>query len=421
MSADGHFDPIEELLRRYHSEEVARAKRDIDTSFSVRSRVAARSRARVRGLSAAGLAAVTLLVVGALAASTLLRPPVPGPTPTPTASTSPSTSPSTPLQSPTPAPQTDRQRAQAIADRLIEQGAATGGRATAAGYVRVKLSVYGKLANPAGPTLLPTPQSGDDLLVVEVDGWFPAPRGFESPNPVATSGTATNITLAWDLRLERQIDVRFGFDPESSEVPGASPVLGHHMTSLTSFGTDLVPLAIVKSDGSPERRQAELLVEQLLATSKGQALAAGYMAMTYGELEASRLFCGGGGASPQSITRPCPTRAGASATATGSPNVDASDRVLVVELDGAFWGGPGYSRPKPGVTSPPRPADRYAGIGPLPLATSFDGLAVFYDMTTGTQIGQTVLVGKAPGMWFLEAAGEPTVLWDWTGWRPSPS
>jgi hypothetical protein len=372
--------------------------------------------------------AVAALVVAVLAAATIVRPFGPGsnasPTPAPSVTLPASpTTPSTPSASPTAQPLTNRQRAQAIADQVIRQGQETGGRATAAGYVEVDLSFYGTRVNPPNPDLSPAPQWGDDLLVVEVDGWFPAARGLESPGPAATSATATNITVAWDLKLQTQIDVRFGFDPLSSEVPGASPRLGHHMTTLTTFGTDMVPLSVLPPDNSPERQQAERIVVEFEAMQEhGNSYAVGYLVTTLGQYRASGvLWCHV--MVPESKARPCAlSSAAADAWPSTSPKAQlaASDKVVVVEIDGYFWGG-GYSRPEAGSAAPAWPADRFGSSGPFRRAAVINGGIVAYDLTAGVKVGETLLVGKAPGLWAISMAGTPIVLWDWTSWRVNPS
>ena len=104
----------------------------------------------------------------------------------------------------------------------------------AAAYVETTFGEYaGSLPDTNG---LPKVGAKDDILVVEVEGWFPGAH----PAPPLTSGTATSLMWAYDLTAGIDIGRYDSFDPASPDQPNASASAGRRFSELRQFGVPTI-------------------------------------------------------------------------------------------------------------------------------------------------------------------------------------
>ena len=218
MSDDSADDAqVIAILRHHHAAELSRAQ--LDASGSGEYTFSRVNGVRIHTPAGIGVAALAATIVVALViAPIVLRSAGSGPGAGVAASAAPSVSTAT--------------FAQQLADGLV--GGQRNGRAVAAAYVETTFGEYaGSLPDTNG---LPKVGAKDDILVVEVEGWFPGAH----PAPPLTSGTATSLMWAYDLTAGIDIGRYDSFDPASPDQPNASASAGRRFSELRQFGVPTI-------------------------------------------------------------------------------------------------------------------------------------------------------------------------------------
>jgi hypothetical protein len=217
-------DPTEEFERRFKIELPRQADElvgDYDPSTVALEVIHAKAAGKQRWLVVAGtIGAAALLTVGAMAV--LQRP---------DASHAGDT-----ISSPSQADASADVRAQA--QKLLDGLLGTHpGNAAAAAYVTTTYKGYA-----ATPDALPIegPSPSDPILVVTVEGWFPASHscGF-----MVTACFDTGIELVYDIAMDKTIHVSYFYDPNVADDPLATRPLGARFVDLRQWG-DPVPLQL---------------------------------------------------------------------------------------------------------------------------------------------------------------------------------
>jgi hypothetical protein len=108
-----------------------------------------------------------------------------------------------------------------------------GGTVVAAAYVTTTYSDYAaSLPDMAG--LPSAPASSNDVVIVEVAGWFPGSCSFYT----VRSCPFTSIIVRYDRTLGIEIERTFAFDPRSPDIPGSMASPDERFSDLARrFGT----------------------------------------------------------------------------------------------------------------------------------------------------------------------------------------